>query len=141
MKHIKTVRREVGDLGESLACRYLESKGFSVLERNYLRKCGEIDIIVTDSQNNIRFIEVKSKNVVISGFMGNNVKHETDSSGVRPEDNIHERKVRSLIRIIQLYLLEKRVSPETRWQFDAVIVYLDRITQKSHIRHLENIIL
>ncbi len=38
----RTIKRKIGDLGETLACKYLEQKGFSVIERNYLKKYGEI---------------------------------------------------------------------------------------------------
>ncbi len=138
MKQIKTKRREVGDLGESLACKYLENKGFMIIDRNYSRKCGELDIVASNPLKRLCFVEVKTKSEVISGFMGNNVKHET--SGVRPEDNVHFAKIRRLTRVAQVYLLEKRVLPETKWQFDVIVVYLDRVTKRAHIRHLENVI-
>src|SRR5260370_14551882 len=38
-------RSQLGDTGEEVACKYLQNKGFSVLERNYLRPWGEIDIV------------------------------------------------------------------------------------------------
>jgi putative endonuclease len=32
-------------LGEEAACRYLKNKGYSILERNFRKSYGEIDII------------------------------------------------------------------------------------------------
>ena len=55
---LKTAKRRLGDIGENLACVFLEKRGFEILERNYLRKWGEIDI-VTKKDGVIRFIEVK----------------------------------------------------------------------------------
>ena len=54
-----TEKRKTGNLGEDLACRFLMKRGFDVIERNYLKKCGEIDIIATN-KGKIHFIEVKS---------------------------------------------------------------------------------
>jgi len=51
--------RKTGDLGESIACRFLINKGFSIVERNYLKKWGEIDIIAK-KDGKAHFIEVKS---------------------------------------------------------------------------------
>jgi Holliday junction resolvase-like predicted endonuclease len=59
----KTAKRQTGDIGEEVACKYLENKGFSVMERNYLRKWGEIDIIAQKDINGAKrlyFIEVKT---------------------------------------------------------------------------------
>ena len=54
-----TEKRRLGDLGENIACSFLEKRGFEIIERNYLRKWGEIDI-VTKKGGVVRFIEVKS---------------------------------------------------------------------------------
>lgn len=140
MKQI-TKRREVGNLGEELVCRYLVSRGYCILDRNYLKKCGELDIVVKDATGAMRFIEVKSKSVELSGYTGEGVKHETFEKGIRPEDNVHEMKLSRLRRVIQVYLLDKHVSSETKWQFDVIVVYMDRVSKKSYIRHLENIVL
>ena len=54
-----TEKRKTGNLGEDLACRFLMKHEFNISERNYLKKCGEIDIIA-DKGSKIHFIEVKS---------------------------------------------------------------------------------
>ena len=41
----KTAKRQIGDQGEEVACKYLVGKGYRVLERNYLKPWGEIDIV------------------------------------------------------------------------------------------------
>ena len=50
--------RELGDVTESLACRYLEEKGFKLLERNFNCRFGEIDLIMQDSDSLV-FVEVR----------------------------------------------------------------------------------
>lgn len=52
--------KEIGDFGETEACRYLEKVGNSVLKRNYRCKAGEIDIIAKDGET-IVFCEVKTR--------------------------------------------------------------------------------
>lgn len=47
-------------LGESASCRYLEKKGYKILERNFRKGYGEIDIIAVQ-KNTLVFIEVKTR--------------------------------------------------------------------------------
>ncbi|MEG0296032.1 MAG: YraN family protein [Clostridium sp.] len=50
----------IGKYGEDLACRYLESKNYTILDRNYRNRFGEIDIICFH-EDTIIFLEVKSR--------------------------------------------------------------------------------
>ncbi|MFA7216509.1 MAG: YraN family protein [Candidatus Paceibacterota bacterium] len=127
-----TDRQIVGVKGEDLACKFIKDKGFKVIERNYYKKWGEIDIIVKKGEV-IHFIEVKTVSREI-GYLNNKDEY-------RPEDNIHPWKLQRLSRIIQSYLLEKDVSDETDWQFDVITVYLDKEKNLLDIDMLEDIIL
>lgn len=53
--------KKIGNAGEDLACRYLEKRGYKILERNkhYSRFC-EIDIIA-EYKNTLVFVEVKTR--------------------------------------------------------------------------------
>ena len=104
---------------------YLETKGFRVLERNYLRKWGEIDIVAEKGQLLI-FIEVKSV---------------SRATGLRPEENMHPAKLKRLHRTIQTYLLDHKVPESMEWRIDIACVYLDFSTRKAKVEMLENIIL
>ena len=133
------LNNKIGKLGEDLACRFLMKHGFEVIQRNYLQRCGEIDIIA-EKQGALRFIEVKS----VSRENIDSVSHacparETDN--YRPEDNVHPRKLQRLSRTIQTYLLEKGVSDETDWQFDVITVYIDIKRRVSRVSIMENVIL
>ena len=57
---MKTSRRLLGDLGEDLACEYLEKAGQQILHRNWTVGHLEIDIISRDSRG-LHFVEVKSR--------------------------------------------------------------------------------
>ncbi len=62
-----TEKRKTGDLGEDIAAMFLMKHGFTVLERNYLRKWGEIDIIAKKASK-LYFVEVKTVTIsVLSG--------------------------------------------------------------------------
>jgi putative endonuclease len=38
-------RRGIGTLAENSACAFLESQGFAIVTRNFLRRVGELDIV------------------------------------------------------------------------------------------------
>lgn len=122
--------QRTGERGEQIAVLYLQNKGFSIIERNYTKKWGEIDIIVKKA-GIVHFIEVKSKTVTGS------VLPKGDT--YRPEDGMHVWKQQRLRRTIQTYLLERRI--DCAWQFDLALVYLHDITRTAQVRVLENIIL
>jgi putative endonuclease len=41
-------RRLTGSLAENSACAFLESQGFTIVMRNFLRRVGEIDVVARD---------------------------------------------------------------------------------------------
>ena len=51
--------QKTGEIGENIAVRFLVKRGFTVVDRNYTKKWGEIDI-VAEKADKIYFIEVKS---------------------------------------------------------------------------------
>ena len=61
--------KETGNMGETAVCRYLESKGYRIVERNFRIKGGEIDIIACNDEY-ITFTEVKTRrrNSMVSAF-------------------------------------------------------------------------
>src|SRR4051812_43449221 len=107
--------RDIGKIGEDIACKWLKNHGFLVIERNYLKKWGELDIIAAKDKI-IHFIEVKSV-----------FKSDTsEKKGYRPEENVHNLKVRRLRRTIETYLLEHRFNKDALFQFHVLTVVLNR---------------
>ncbi len=135
----KTAKRQLGDVGEGVACKYLESKGFRVVERNYLRKWGEIDIVATKNNENgaksLYFIEVKSVSREPLPAKGSRV------TGYRPEENVHPAKLKRLHRAIQTYLIDHKVPESVEWRLDIACVYLDFSARRARVEMLENVIL
>jgi putative endonuclease len=138
----RTKKRKTGDLGENIACKFLVKRGFEIVEQNYNKKWGEIDIIARKGQR-LHFIEVKSVTCENLEYKMRNVTHETDT--YRPEDNLHPRKLQRLSRVIQTYLLgykgNRDVTHETDWQFDVAVVYLDIKGMKAKVNYMEDIII
>lgn len=130
-----TDKQKIGQIGEDSACKWLVNKGYKIVERNYLKKWGEIDIVARKGKN-LHFIEVKAVSRDLS-----NVTHVTSNDSYRAEDNMHPWKLQRLGRAIQSYLLERDVSDETDWQFDVVTVYIDMSKRISRVFLLEDIVL
>lgn len=57
---VMDTRRELGRLGEDLAVRYLEEKGFLCIERNWRVRLGEVDAIMMDKEALV-FVEVRTR--------------------------------------------------------------------------------
>jgi putative endonuclease len=136
----KTRKRALGDVGEAIARVYLERRGFTILEQNYLKPWGEIDLIAKDAGGELRFVEVKSVAHTFGKVLGT---RETlvGEGKLRPEENMHERKVRRLYRAIQTYLLENKLSAETVWKIDLACVYVDMDARRGRVEMLENIVI
>ncbi len=125
-------KRQFGNIGENFAVYDLESRDFKIIERNYLKKWGEIDIVAFKQGRKpvLHFIEVKT------------VSYKGEGSEVfRPEENVHYEKLRKLHRTIETFLLEhKRQYSDTDFVVDVACVYLVDNNLKK-IEWIENVIL
>lgn len=120
-----TEKQNTGKLGEDIAVKYLENHGYSVLERNYRKPWGEIDIVAQQSQELV-FFEVKTQNQ----------KFEW-----RPEENITRHKKHQLSRIVATYIKEHKISENQDWRIDVLAITLDFQTKNAQIEHIQNIML
>lgn len=99
-------------LGEDKACEYLKKLGFKILERNFRKGYGEIDIITIDPSSKpqaLVFVEVKTRTSVQFGS---------------PLEAITYWKLRSLIKTSQYYKMTHHNLPESL-RIDAVSVILN----------------
>lgn len=135
MDETQTSGQEIGRLGEDIAVKYLENKGFSIVARNYRKKYGEIDIVAKKS-GILHFVEVKS---VSCEMKINDVSRVTNIH--RPEDNVHSAKLKRLARTIQSYLAGKAKNPDTEWFFHVITVKINKKDKKAFVAILENLIL
>jgi len=101
--------KKKGNLSESVVCDFLVSQGYRILDRNYLRKWGEIDIVAI-KEGSLHFIEVKSD------------FRENKSDGYRVEELMHGLKQRRLRRMVATYLEDKKYGLDHSFVFDLAIV-------------------
>lgn len=125
MKKFTSETQKIGQLGEDVAVRFLMKQGYEIIDRNFTKKCGELDI-VAKNKDKIHFVEVKT--VSCENFY-------------RPEENVSPRKLKRMARAIQIYMVQKRVSYETDWQTDIITVILDPTNKTAKVNVLKNIII
>ncbi len=128
----KTGKRKFGDFGENIAKKFLMKRGFTVIESNYLRPWGEIDLIAKKGEYT-HFVEVKSA-----------VSYETAEGGVtyetiRPEENIHPKKLERMHRAVETYCLEHNID-EGDIQIDAVIVAISKDNKRAKVTYIDNVL-
>ena len=128
-----TKNLRIGQVGEDVACRFLVKQGFSLVERNYQKKWGEIDVIARKGKI-LHFVEVKT----VSRENVKELKNDIDS--FEPEENVHPKKLKRMSRIIQTYLIEKNIE-EGKWQFDVLAVFLDMKNKQARVRVTGNVII
>ena len=109
-------KRETGSRYENLAASFLEEKGFRILEKNYRRKTGEIDLIARDGSVLV-FAEVKYRH--------------GDAYG-NPADAVGSVKQHRIRRTAEWYLLEHGISFQSPCRFDVISI-LD-----GEIQHIQN---
>ncbi len=134
MKNFTSKSQKIGKLGEDIACIFLKKHSFLILERNYTKKWGEIDIIAQKDKK-LYFIEVKSVSCeTLPDINDDNpfIKH--------PEENMHPWKIKRLSRTIQTYLIHKQIG-NIPWQFDLLLIFMDIKNRVARIRTIENVIL
>ena len=133
--------QKIGEIGENIAARFLMKRGFSVLDRNYTKKWGEIDI-VAEKDNKLYFIEVKSvSRETLNTFIPKSYNDSDERYEHRPEDNMHPWKLKRLSRTIQTYLLSKNIDEGKEWQVDLLVVYLCQKEKKAKVKVVSDIIL
>lgn len=125
---------EIGKIGEDIASDWLVKKGFSIIERNYLKKWGEIDIVAHETNGKVHFVEVKT----VSYETRDDLKRAVSYGTWRPEENVHKSKQQRLSRAIQSWLIEH---PECdTWQIDIIAVRIIPDEKYAKVYYLENVI-
>lgn len=114
-----------GKSGEEIATSFLIKSGYKIVERNFKKRYGEIDIIAIDSSNKkepvLVFVEVKTR---------------TSSDYGVPLESITPWKLRSVIKTVEYYVLTHKNLPELL-RIDAVSV--DLSNGEERIEHIKNI--
>lgn len=110
------LKKAIGNLGEDIAVKYLKKNKYKILERNFRKRYGEIDIIAQKDGYTV-FVEVKTR---------------TNEKFGRPCDAVDSFKAKKIIKTSMLYLGEK--FSDTYIRYDIIEVTLPEI----NINHIEN---
>lgn len=142
-----TKKSEVGKLGEDIACEYLLNKSFTIIERNFRKPWGELDIITKSPNGVLVFVEVKTIRQYghPTGDLpkGDNVATYSDQSiGIAellPEENLTAAKLRKLQRTAYLYagFNEDLIDDNKGWRIDLVAITINEFG--TNIKHFENL--
>jgi putative endonuclease len=97
-----------GKIGEDLACRELEGRGYAILARRYRQRAGELDIIARDGPT-VVFVEVKARE---GREFGNAVEAVTSL------------KRRRMTRVALEYLVRHRLT-QCPCRFDVVSIHME----------------
>lgn len=115
-------RQEIGKWGENLACQYLEENNYKVIERNFLCRQGEIDIIAKDIvKKELVFVEVKTR----SNFKYGN-----------PVDAVNKQKQKHMVQAIKYYIYKNHIK-DVPIRIDVIEVF---IVQNCKINHVKQIL-
>ena len=112
--------RQKGNLGEDIACKFLESNGYTILERNKsFSRISEIDIIA-QFKNTLVFVEVKTR------------KNNNFGS---PLEAITKTKFNHILQGVKSYLQECKIRYDS-YRIDVVGITLE---PEVSIKHLQNV--
>ena len=107
----------LGTKGETLAEKYLQKKGYKILQKNYKNFIGEIDIICFDKKNNETiFVEVKTRQSAKYG---------------QPCEAVNYFKQQKIYKTATVYLKQKSLLDE-KFRFDVIEILGDDI---NHIEY------
>ncbi|HBB03059.1 MAG: hypothetical protein US89_C0001G0024 [Candidatus Peregrinibacteria bacterium GW2011_GWF2_38_29] len=110
-------------IGEDIAEKYLISRGYKVLRKNFRKRFGEIDLIA-EFRGKIIFIEVKTRK--------NNIFGE-------PEDSILKNKIRKIFGTGIAFMRENGL--KNAFQIDIVSIKLNEYNMLKRLTHFKNVCL
>lgn len=113
-------RSRTGQTGEEIAGHYVVRAGWSVVERNFRCRHGEIDLVARDGDELV-FVEVRTRRGAAFGT---------------PEESITEAKQRRMAACALAYVQERGV--RTGWRVDLIAIELrgEQVKRLDHYRHV-----
>lgn len=116
---------KVGAFGENIACSYLARRGYKIIERNFRKPWGEIDIVARAKDGCLVFVEVKTV-------------RKTSLESLAPEEQMTISKIKKVRRTACLYAgYRTGLVSATGWRVDLVAITLEN--NVPSVAHYENI--
>jgi len=117
--------RKFGDWGERLAEDFLRRHGYEILDKNYQKRCGEIDLIC-QKDDTLHFVEVKTRTIASTQVFG------------PPEEAVTRAKQRKIIQTAFTFLAEKDYGRNKNWQIDVISIIYYKTDRKASINFIQN---
>jgi len=111
--------RHVGNDGEDRAVSFLLEKGYSIIDRNWRTRSGEIDIIVYKNETLV-FVEVKT------------LPHGTLDM-IKKE--LNQQKLERILKTSKRFLLNHRQYSKSYVRFDVIIIDMPGLEPVYHIEN------
>lgn len=118
----------LGKLGEEIASSYLQKSGYKIIETNFYKRWGEIDIIAIDPQAS------SGKDVLVFA----EVKTRMEYDRITPEESITPWKIKSLKKTALFYKNIHKELPDLL-RIDFIGVVLDETYKPTRINLIKNI--
>jgi putative endonuclease len=152
-----TKKSDIGNIGEDLACDYLKQNGYTIIDRNFRKPWGELDIIAKAKDKTLVIVEVKTLKSLYQNLNFGNPKQNLINNAailnktgsmrqLNPEDNLTRAKLKKLQKTAMLYAgsNSRLVSDKKGWRIDLIAINiltdLDNHVLDNSFRHYENII-
>ena len=100
-------KKELGQKGEEFALRFLKKRGYQIIQKNYVCKMGEMDIIAKE-KDTLVFIEVKTR---------------TSTTFGPPQLAVNPKKQSQMSKVALNFLKEKKLE-DVKARFDVVAILL-----------------
>ena len=111
--------RIIGNEGENRAAAFLEAKGFSIIERNWRTKGGEIDIIAYKDETLV-FVEVKSL---------------PNGGPELLQTELNRRKLQRIVKSSKCFLLKHRQYSNSYIRYDVIVIDMPGYPEAYHIEN------
>ena len=112
--HKKLSGKELGRLGERIACKHLNRLGYKIICRNYVTSLGEIDIIAKD-KDTLVLVEVKTRSSNAFGL---------------PSESVDYRKRRKLLMLAKI-CMGRFGSNAEHIRFDVVSILIKGLFKRD----------
>lgn len=100
--------KKLGAYGESLAANFLIKRGYKIIAKNFRSIDGEIDLVAKNNQQELLFIEVKTRTADIFGY---------------PEHAVNQMKIKKIIKTAEYFLAINHL--ETIWEIAIISVEIN----------------
>lgn len=131
-------KKEIGALGELLVVKHLCKNGFTHIQSNFLKRQGELDVIMKNDRNHGKIHIIEVKTVSRENMFATDIDVIRETDNYIPEENVSPWKMRKLSRVVEIYLGEKGLG-DREWQFDVAVVFLDLKNKKACLKFIKDI--